>query len=199
MKSFRLLAFMLLGITALYVFAAAKVFAADVTVTWTHPTAFVDGTSLALGQIASTRVEYGSCSGTAFGTKTGEVTVNAPATTATISGFANGTTACFRVFTRTTAAAGGLESGPSGVAQKAFGWPAPNPPTIVTVNATAKLWRNGLKDRVGHVALNVPCDKLKKHVSGPDWYTVPNEAVTLNRYGRKLPSTITIVARCDAA
>lgn len=185
-------------VLALAVIGATRALAADVTVTWTHPTQFTDGSTLALGQIASTRVEYGSCSGSAFGTRVGDVTVPAPATTTTIAGFAPGTH-CFRAFTRTTAAAGGQESAPSAVASRVIAFPPPNPPTIVTVATVARLWRHGLQDQVGRIALNVPCGTLKLDARKADWYTVPRAAVTLNRYGRRLPADSVIVAKCGAA
>ena len=115
-----------LGVLLLLSFSG-PLLAANVTVSWTHPTQFTDGSALALNQIASTRVEYGSCAGTAFGTVAGQVTVPAPATTTTISGFAPGTH-CFRAYTRTTVAAGNQESGPSGMATKVIPFPPPNPP-----------------------------------------------------------------------
>lgn len=104
--------------------------AADATVSWTPPTTNVDGSTIpasGAGSIASTRVEYGSCSGTAFGTKAGEVTALAPATSTTITGFAAGTTSCFRAYARNTY---GIESGPSSVQSKAFPTPTPNPPVL---------------------------------------------------------------------
>ena len=173
--------------------------AADVTVSWTHPTQFTDGSALALNQIASTRVEYGSCSGTAFGTVAGQVTIPAPTATTTISGFAPGTH-CFRAYTRTTTAAGNQESGPSGMATKVIAFPPPNPPTIVTVETVAKVmtrWGLGLK--VGTVALGTPCGELKLDKKSADWHVVEASTVHLNKRGQKLPADAVIVAKCAAA
>ena len=169
--------------------------AADVTVTWTHPTQNTDGTALPLASIASTRVEYGSCSGSAFGTKAGEVTVTAPGTTATIT-LAPGTH-CFRAYTRTVAAAGGLESGPSNAASKVVPFPPPNPPVITVVNIVAyeiqyhpvhgpRLGRN-----VGTVPLGTACGVA---ITG-DYHEVPLDAVTLS----KMPKSAIVVAQCAAA
>jgi len=172
---------------------AGPLMAASVTASWTHPTSFVDGTTLALSQIASTRVEYGSCSGTAFGTKVGEVTVPAPATSTTITGLVPGTH-CFRAYTRTTAAAGGLESGPSGVATKVIAFPAPNPPTIVTIETVARLWLNGKPSLVaGRIALGKECGEFKRG----QWAKVDRDDVKLNFIGKLVRGTV--VAKCGAA
>ena len=187
-----------LGVLLLLSFSG-PLLAANVTVSWTHPTQFTDGSALALNQIASTRVEYGSCAGTAFGTVAGQVTVPAPATTTTISGFAPGTH-CFRAYTRTTVAAGNQESGPSGIATKVIAFPPPNPPTIVTVETVAKvLTRWGLGLKVGTVALGTPCGELKRDTRRADWHVVEASAVQLNKRGQKLPADAVIVAKCAAA
>jgi hypothetical protein len=168
--------------------------AANVTASWTHPTQFTDGTSLPLSSIASTRVEYGSCSGTAFGTKAGEVVVPAPATSITINNFAPGTH-CFRAFTRTVAAAGGLESGPSGVATKVIAFPPPNPPTIVTIETVAyslKYTKSGLRlAKGGSIALGVPCGSAKVTIKGIDYNEVSSKDVSGAKPGP-------FVARCSA-
>ena len=166
--------------------------AADVTVTWTHPSANTDGSALSVSNIASTRVEYGSCSGTAFGTKAGEVVVPAPATTTTVT-LAPGTH-CFRAYTRTVAAVGGLESGPSGVASKVVPYSPPNPPVITVVNIVAYEIRQSprgmvsLGRNVGTVPLGTACGVK---VTG-DYYEVPLDAVTLS----KMPKSAVVVAKC---
>lgn len=171
--------------------------AADVAVTWTQPTANTDGSSIpttGAGSIVSNRVEWGSCNGTAFGTKAGERVVTPVATSATVTGLAPGTH-CFRVYATNTY---GSESAASNAASRAIAAPIPNPP-VVTQATIARLWRHGLEYQVGHVALNVPCGTLKLEGRRADWYTVPREAVTLNRYGRRLPAGAVIVAKCGAA
>lgn len=117
---------------ALFALVAAS---APVSVTWTNPTTRTDGTAIptsGTGALASTRVEYGSCAGAAFGTVSGQVTVNAPATTTTIDLPAG--TWCFRAYARDAA---GLESAPSNVASKVVPVAPPNPPVIQTVAVIA--------------------------------------------------------------
>lgn len=180
-------------ILALTLIVSRPLWAATANVSWTHPTQFVDGSALALGQIASTRIEYGSCSGTAFGTRAGDVTVPAPATSTTISGLAPGTH-CFRAFTRTTAAAGNQESAPSGVASKVIPFPAPGAPTIVTIETTARLWLNGKPSLVaGRVPLGTTCGTVQKG----QWAKVDRDDVKLNWIGKLVRGTV--VAKCAAA
>jgi hypothetical protein len=122
------------------------------------------------------------------------VTVTGPGTTATIA-LAPGTH-CFRAYTRTVAAVGGLESGPSGVASKVVPFSPPNPPTITVVNVVAyeitqhpvqgiRLGRN-----VGTVPLGTTCGVK---VTG-DYYEVPLDQVTLS----KMPKSAIVVAQCAA-
>ena len=113
----------------LALFGISRANAADVTLTWTHPTAFTDGTPLTPAMLANTRIEFGSCAGAAFGTKTGEVNLAPSFLTTTITGLAPGTW-CFRAYSKTTALYGGLESAPTGVVSKVIPFPAPNPPVL---------------------------------------------------------------------
>ena len=167
--------------------------AASVTVTWTHPTQNTDGTALALANIASTRVEHGTCSGTAFGTKAGEAVVPAPATTTTFD--LGPGTHCFRAYTKTVAAVGGLESSPSGVASKVVPFPPPNPPVITVVNIVAyevqthPMWGNRLGRNVGTVPLGTECVP-GEIVDG--YYEVPLDQVDLYR----MPKSPIVVAKC---
>ena len=183
-----------LGLTA---FGVTRALAADVAVTWTQPTTNTDGSAIPAtgpGSIASNRIEWGTCNGTAFGTKVGERVVSPVATSATVTGLGPATW-CFRVYATNTYA---QESAASNAAQRVVNPPTPNPP-VVTQATIARLWRNGLQREVGRVALNVPCGTLKYDGRKADWYTVPREAVTLNKFGRRLPADITIVAKCGAA
>ena len=172
--------------------------ASSATVSWTHPTQYTDGSALPLSGIASTRVEYGSCVGTAFGTKTGEVVVVAPAVTTTVTGLTPSTW-CFRAYTKTTAAAGGLESGPSGVASKVIPFPAPNPPvlsTVITVVYDIQQRRYGwmVARRVGTVPLGVECNP-EQVVLNRGYYEVPLDKVDLTR----MPRSIIVVSKCEAS
>lgn len=186
---------------AIVLFISFNAHAADATVSWTMPATNTDGSAIpasGAGSIASTRVEYGSCSGTAFGTKAGEVTVPAPATSTTITGFAAGSTACFRAYVKNTY---GTESAPSGVVSKTFPTPTPNPPTIVTIATTAydvqiggpdgvKLGRN-----VGTVPLGTACgEEVVVYTRKGLFYEVPRDAVSLSRQ----PRSSVVVAKCAA-
>jgi len=64
----------------------SRAHAGTATVSWTHPTTYTDGSALALTDISQTRIEYGTCAGTAFGTKAGEQIATGTATTVTIRG-----------------------------------------------------------------------------------------------------------------
>lgn len=103
-------------------------FAAVLTVTWTNATQNTDGTAIPAtgpGSIANTRVEYGTCNGTAFGTKVGEVVVAGSATTTPTPNLAPGTY-CGRAIHINTY---GEESAPSNVATKTINAPVPRPPS----------------------------------------------------------------------
>ena len=81
--------------------AAFAANAADVKVSWTHPTQYSDGTVLALENIKDTRVQYGSCTTATtptFGTLAVEKYVLAPAALHTFTTVAAGTY-CFRAQT----------------------------------------------------------------------------------------------------
>lgn len=111
---------------------------ANVTAQWTNPTQNVDGSTIPAsgpGSLTSTRLEWGTCSGTAFGTRIAEQIVAAPATSFTITNLGPGTY-CFRAFSRNTF---GQESAPSGVVQRVIAPPVPNPPTLTTVAVVAGL------------------------------------------------------------
>lgn len=127
-----------LTLAALLLVTAAK--AATVTVTWVNPTANTDESAIpasGAGSLSSARIEYGTCNGTAFGTKAGEVTRLMPATTATLN-LQPGTT-CVRVTVTNTY---GQESVPSNVVSRVVDPPTPKPPTLSTVA----------------LALNIPLD-----------------------------------------
>lgn len=134
----------------------SRAHAGTATVSWTHPTTYTDGSALALTDISQTRIEYGTCAGTAFGTKAGEQIATGTATTVTITNLAVGTW-CFRGYTT----AKGVESGPSVVASKVVPQAAPNPPTLVTVATTAYVavkWRDRyVMLPLGTVAKGVAC------------------------------------------
>lgn len=114
-----------LGLVLALVGAAAL--AASVTATWEHPTQNVDDSAIpasGAGSIASTRIEWGTCNGAAFGSKAGEVVVPAPGKTTSIPNLGVGTW-CARAFAKNTY---GEESDASAVAQKVIAAPKPKPP-----------------------------------------------------------------------
>lgn len=172
--------------------------AADLSVAWSLPTQNTDGSAIPTtgdGALTATRVEWGSCSGSAFGTKAGEVTVALPATSARLTGIEPGTW-CVRAFARNGY---GAESAASNVASRTIAAPVPKPPALVTVSQVAyevlphpiegtRLGRN-----VGTVLLGTACGE--EPVVGPDYFEVPRDTVTLTR----TPKSGVVVARCEAA
>lgn len=112
--------------------AAGCATAATVVVTWTPPTLNTDDTAIPAtgpGSLTTYRIEYGTCNGTLFGVKAGEVTRAAPASTVTLN-LQPGTT-CVQVFVANTY---GNESIPSNVASKVVPAPTPRAPTAVSLN-----------------------------------------------------------------
>ena len=180
----------------------ARATAAQVTVSWTHPVQFTDGSPLALVQIAHTRVEWGTClSGGVFGTKLAEAIINAPQANM-VSTVAPGTF-CFRAFTKATSAAGGGESVASNVAQKIVPWPDPNPPVITTVLiGVSELRYNSagtprLARSLGTAPKGTECtgDVLFQR-STKRYYEIPLSAVKLKAGISPSSITGTIVAVC---
>ncbi len=109
--------------------------AATVTYSGTNPTLNTDDTPIpatGAGSLTQLRIEYGTCVGTAFGTKAGEVLRTSPAAGANFTGSLNlqpGTT-CIRVLVQNTY---GSESQPSNVVSRVVDPPIPKPPTLAAV------------------------------------------------------------------
>lgn len=141
-------------------FVATPAHGGTISGSFTYPTTFTDGSTLAQSQIASVRVEYGTCAGTAFGTELARTLVAPPATTFTFTLVPPGTY-CVRAFTVTTAAAGAQESSTSSVASKTIPFPPPNPPllTIATTAYELRRYSNGTLRfvQVGTVPRGAPC------------------------------------------
>jgi hypothetical protein len=117
---------------------AGPALAADINISWVNPTANTDGSAIpssGAGSLSGTRVEWGSCSGTAFGTALGERIVAAPATSTVVTGLSPATY-CARAFARNTY---GVESLASNVASRVVSAPVPQPPTIVAIAVVAGL------------------------------------------------------------
>lgn len=180
---------------ALLVFAALPALAADVTTTWTYPTLNTDGSAIpasGAGSIASSKIEWGTCAGTAFGTKIGEAVVPAPTKTHTVTGLAP-STYCLRASVTNTY---GVASDFTGAVSVVVNPPKPQPPVITTATV-ARVWTPyGPGTVVGSVPLGTACGELKLDGRKADWYTVPRETVDLNRRGERLPASAVIVARC---
>jgi hypothetical protein len=112
-------------------------YAGTATVTYTIPTTRVGGTALPAGEIKAHRIEWGSCSGTAFGTKIGESIVGPAVNSVVIPNLTEGQTYCFRAFSQDTL---NRWSAASNVDSKLIPLPPPpNPPVITTVAVVAGL------------------------------------------------------------
>lgn len=163
--------------------------AGDAALTWTLATQNTDGSAIPASgptSLASTRVEWGTCSGSNFGTASGQQTVATPATTYTITGLAAGTW-CFRAYSRTVA---GLESAPTNAVTKTILQAPPQPPGNLTVAALVVYQFIGTDDAVallpvGTVPAGTACDPLQS-VNGR--YAVPRAAVTW--YGNVKPRVV---------
>jgi hypothetical protein len=129
-KNFRALLLVSVGVYALLLFAPA-LRAATVTVSWMLPTQYVDNSALAVADIGSTTVEYGSCVAAAFGTKAGQVVASGAMTSTTVD--LGPGTYCFRAFVTTVPAKGATSSATSNVATKTVAFPAPKPPTLIDI------------------------------------------------------------------
>lgn len=135
-------------------------YAADATVDWQHPTNNVDGSPIpATGPAAlsSTRLEYGTCSGTAFGQAEGSVSAPYPATSAIVPGLEYGRSYCFRGASVNNA---GEVSAWSNVVSRFILVPAPNPPTLsATVNVVWELRGQMNTTIAGFTDIGAPCEK----------------------------------------
>lgn len=135
-----------LTVLAILVFIALLVFfspvfaqtlpTVSVKVNWLQSTLYVDGSALPTSEILGNRVAWGTCNGTAFGTKLGEHKL-APVITDTISNLVAGTY-CIQVYT-TAQKPGQLatESDPAtpvSITVALAPTPKPNPPSRLTVD-----------------------------------------------------------------
>jgi hypothetical protein len=154
-------------------------FGGSATLSWTAPTLNTDNSAISSTgptAIASYRAEYGTCTGGAFGTRTGEVVVAAPTLSVTLPNLPAQLT-CFRVYAKNNA---GVESDPSNVVSKLIPEAKPQPPGNLTVAALTayQLVKSVDKlafSKVGTVPNGTVCD-LNQPV-GP-YHVVPRSAVT---------------------
>lgn len=150
---------------------------ADLPVTWTYPATNTDGSAIPAsgpGSISGFVLEWGTCSGTSFGTKIGGAAPTAPATSFTVTGLQPGTY-CVRIAAVNTYA---IVSAFSNVATKTITAPTPNPPvlTIATIAYELRGYSNGTfrMVNVGSVPLNSACGaKLAQN-----FYAYPSANIT---------------------
>lgn len=174
--------------------------AATADLTWTYPATNTDGTAIpasGAGSIASTKLEWGTCSGALFGTKAGEATVNAPAKAYSVTGLGVGTH-CFRAAVVNSF---GTQSDWTAAVQKTVDPPKPNPPAFVTVNIVAYdlRWNAGrgtvINAAVGTVARGTACGANEITRQGQRrFHEVSLDQVDL----RTLPISAIVVAECGA-
>jgi hypothetical protein len=130
MSSRNLRIFTVLGALLLGLAFAGSASAKDASLSWTLPIAYESGEALPASEIASFKVDYGTCSApNVFGTSMGVVTVTGAATAATVTGFSSGTF-CFRV---ATVATNGEQSVWTDAVSIVFSKGKPKPPTNVRV------------------------------------------------------------------
>lgn len=173
--------------------------AADATLSWTLATQNTDGSAIpasGAGSLASTRVEWGSCSGAAFGTVAGTVTVPTPTTTHTITALGVATY-CFRAFSRNSY---GVESAASLVVSKIIPAPTPNPPVLsatITVAYEVKshpVEGTMLGRNVGSVEIGTPClEQPIVYTMSGTYYEIPLDKVHLT----KMPKSAIVVTKCS--
>jgi hypothetical protein len=172
---------------------ATSAMAGEAQLSWTQPTQNTDGSTIpasGTGRLTGNRVEWGTCVGTAFGTKAGEQAFTTPTAAYTVLNLTPGAW-CFRAYASTTYG----ESGPSAVAAKVIAAPMPNPPTGLAAAggiAYTVLKREGrfVMLPVGTVPADTVCDTTQ-NVNG--YYVVPREAVAFT--GSVQP--IVVVAQCS--
>lgn len=182
------LVLLLIGLMVTAVAKAQTVPRDAAQVSWTNPTTNTDSTAIPAtcpsgvtkcGKLALTRVEYGSCSGTAFGTKVGEITVTAPGTSALVSALVP-QMYCFRAIARNDFA---TDSAPSNVATKTIAPPTPNPPQVAVDTVAYEIKTNStgtlVATRVGLVPLGTVCTDQQQKAGGVTYARVPRDAVDM--------------------
>jgi hypothetical protein len=186
----------LLGVVTLFlILAAARVFSADATVSWAHPTQRTDNTALPLAEIRETDVEWGLCAagGVFPATPAGMKVVPAPAATTVITGLGYGLW-CFRA--RTTDITG-AESVNSLTVNKQYLAP-PKPPvlsaTITVVYEIASHPVDGIRlaREVGTIPMGAECVNNPIDTDRGEYYEVSLDKVTLS----KMPKSAIVVTKC---
>lgn len=169
--------------------------AGPLTITGAAPIQNTDGTLIpasGAGSLTGMRVEYGTCSGTAFGTKQGEFTIAMPATSGPSPNLAPGTY-CFRAAWKNTF---GSESAMSNPVQGTVAAPVPNPGSITVTVPVAFKMRQTIDGfsfvSIGSVPIGTPCDATHS-VDGK--YLVPRAKVTLTSRFDTMP--LIVFAECS--
>ena len=170
----------LLLVALLLLLAAGPARATQVTRSWTLPTQNEDNSPIPTsgsGALTATRVQWGTCSGTSFGTAAGEMLVNVPATSATITGLTPGAVICIRAFARNNL---GQESSASNVVQATVPTPKPKPPVLSsTSNVAWEYRRTGRKEHlrvVGTVPIGTPCRATAYVVDGLTYHEIEDRS-----------------------
>jgi len=150
--------------------------AGTLTVTWVNPVTYSDNSALAATDITQTRVEYGTCNGTAFGTRINQGAVQGTLTTIVFSNLPPATY-CVRAYTT----AKGVESIASAVSISTITQPPPNPPTLVTGSTSAYEARPASTTAplalVGLTQLGAPCGPETKVINGTTYCRVAKSSV----------------------
>lgn len=163
-------------------------------ISFTYATSNTDGTPIPTacsgaqpcGRIARTQVEYGTCNGTAFGSRVGDIFVTPPADRVVVSNLVV-QTYCFRANHQTDQ---GANSAWSNVATKTIAAPQPNPP-LIAIDATAyEIRRNSagslVAKRIGIVPMGTGCSGELQTVGSAAYARVPREAVDVVNWPQNL-------------
>jgi hypothetical protein len=183
LAAFRPLRYAIVGALFVGLAFAAGAKADDATVTWTHPTQYVDNSPIPAGGISATEIQYGKCNATRTGllATPAPVTVSVPfpTTTRTITGL---TTAewCF--------AARSLQPVGSPSDWTAQVWKLidikPKPPVLSsTITIAYETWTFGgkvyLGRSIGTAPIGTECQAAIVQSFGVTYYQIPATAVTL--------------------
>ena len=172
--------------------------AVGVPVSWVNPTGREDGSSLPVAELRGTRIEHGTCNGTLFGTKNGEVLAAAGTTAGTLQLPAG--IHCIRLFAIADNKIGGtIDSSPTNPINKPIAASPPNPPSNVIVQELTAFTVVKSQDRlvmlpVGTVPGDTACIGSQVVVTdGVTYHAVPTNAVTFS--GSVRP--VVVFARCS--
>jgi hypothetical protein len=182
---------------------------------WTNPTQNTDNTPIpstcptgvtSCGKLVSTRIEYGTCQGTApnqtFGTKVGEITIANPTATQAQLSVTVPQVYCIRALSKNDFT---VESAPSNVATRSFSAPTPKAPQLV-VDAIAFEVRTGadgklLAQRIGVVHPGTLCaSEDQRVVDGVTYSRVDRSAVDVVNFSNGSDQWIPVVyAKCGVS